>query len=79
MNIETRIINITQRMLQIRQESILDKFESILEEEEVVAYTLDGDSLTKKSYKSSVLEAKDSVLKGDYTTQDNLKLEFKEW
>lgn len=79
MNIETRIINITQRMLQIRQESILDKFESILEEEEIVARTLDGVSLTKHSYKSNVLEAKESVLKGDYITQDDLKLEFKEW
>lgn len=79
MNIETRIINLTQRMLQIRQESILDKFEKILEKEEVVAYTVSGDPLTRKGYKESVLNAKESVLKGDYITQANLKKEFKEW
>lgn len=45
----------------------------------IVAYTIDGESLTKEMYIKKVKDADASVDAGQYTTLDDLEKEMQNW
>jgi len=47
--------------------------------EEIVAYTVDGKPLTLKEYKEKLEEAYLDYKKGNFTTQEDLEKEMKNW
>ncbi|TXE16858.1 hypothetical protein ES692_10895 [Psychroserpens burtonensis] len=61
--------------------AIIDFAEKQKEENdsEIVAYTVNGDSLTKEEYVNRVKEADASITHGEYTTVEDLEKEVKKW
>jgi hypothetical protein len=61
--------------------AIIDFAEKKKEEHnpKIVAYTVNGDSLTQDEYINRVKEADTSITNGEYTTVEDLEEESKEW
>ncbi|WP_035335097.1 hypothetical protein [Dokdonia sp. PRO95] len=49
------------------------------QESEVIAYTVEGEPLSREQYKQELQEAKAEYKRGEYTAVDDLKKEIKDW
>jgi len=78
MNIETTKLELMQLLLQTKKESILVRIKEIFEGD-IVAYTADGKPLTKTAYKKELLEAEAEIMRGEYTSQEDLEKESENW
>ena len=63
-----------ENLLQIVKETI-DNYN----EEEIVAYTVDGKSLTRIQYNQKIAAAMQDFRKGNHTTQEDLEKEIESW
>lgn len=74
---------LAQYILNSAKESSISKIKSIIlnekKEEEVVAYTVQGQPLTKAMYIKKVKDAEASVKAGNYTTVEDLEKEAENW
>lgn len=74
---------LAQYILNSAKESSISKIKSIIlnekKEEEVVAYTVKGQPLTKAMYIKKVKDAEASVKAGNYTTVEDLEKEAENW
>ncbi len=51
----------------------------ISDENSIVGYRVDGEPISKRELKSSVLEAEKRIEAGEYTTQEDLEKESETW
>ncbi len=82
MNIEATKLEIMQYLLNSNKESVLAKFKSIIEkekEQEIVAYSVDGSSLTLKQFKKELDESEEDYKAGRVTSHEDLLKEMKTW
>lgn len=82
MDLQARKYQLIQEVFKIEKPDILDKLEKLLKAEssnEIVASTVEGQPLTKAEYKKELQKAEQEVLKGEFTTQENLEREIENW
>ena len=61
---------------------LLNRLSEVIEnynEKETVAYTIDGQSLSRKEYLEQLKAAETEIKKGDFISQKNLEKEVKTW
>jgi len=56
-----------------------EKQKAIIPDEDIVAYTVQGEPLTKEMYIKKVKDAEASVKAGNYTTLEDLEKEAENW
>ena len=83
MDLVTRKNNFKERFDQIKDIDLVERFEEFLEihlsEEKIVAYTVQGEPLTKKMYTEKVNKTLVSVKNGNFTTVEDLEKESEKW
>ena len=79
MNIQAAKLDIVQKILTVETESIIEKINKILDKEMIVAYTVDGNPLTKDAYNKRLQKAEAQIESGDYLTQEELEKESENW
>lgn len=62
-----RKISITKKILNVKDDSVLDEIEHLLAETEIVAYTSDGQPLTRTEYKSHLENISSEIQSGGKT------------
>ena len=62
-----RKISITKKILDVKDDSVLDEIEHLLAETEIVAYTSDGQPLTRTEYKSHLENISSDIRSGGKT------------
>ena len=55
--------------------NVIDNYQ----DDEVVAFSVNGNSLTRNQYKSELKNAIDEIKRGDFVTQEDLETESKTW
>jgi len=63
-------------------ERLLNVLKAVVEsykENDIVAYTVNGDPLTRKKYCQELLEAEAEVARGEFTDQEDLERESEKW
>jgi len=73
MNIQTIKIDLVQKLLAVKSEVVLKKINQILDKEVIVAYTVDGKSLTQEQYNKNLREAEKEIESGDFISQEELE------
>ncbi|OEY72258.1 hypothetical protein [Salegentibacter salarius] len=61
---------------------LLNRLSEVIEnykEKETVAYTIDGQSLSRKEYLEQLKAAENEIKKGDFISQKNLEKEVNTW
>ncbi len=48
-------------------------------ENDIVAYTVDGQPLTQRQYRQELLDAEAEIERGEFTTQEDLEKEAENW
>jgi len=83
MDLATRKKVFKERFDQIKDVDLLERFEIFLEiqlsDEKIVAYTVQGQPLTKEMYAEKVKQTLNSVNLGGFTTIEDLEKEAKSW
>jgi len=83
MDLATRKKVFKERFDQIKDVDLLERFEIFLEiqlsDEKIVAYTIQGQPLTKEMYAEKVKQTLNSVNLGGFTTIEDLEKEAKSW
>jgi len=82
MDLEARKYEFIRSLFKVEKASIMDKLEKVLkkeQQEEIVAYTVEGQPLTRSQYKKELLDAEAEIERGDYTTQEDLEKESENW
>ncbi len=73
-NILEIINNADEQLLKVVK-NVIDNYQ----DDEVVAFSVNGNSLTRNQYKSELKNAIDEIKRGDFVTQENLETESKTW
>lgn len=63
-------------------ERLLHVLKAVVEsyrENDIVAYTEDGQPLTKKQYSQELIDAEAEIGRGEFTTQEDLEKEAENW
>lgn len=79
MSLESLKIDLTKQLFNIDKVAVLNKIKSILDEEEIVAYTVDGTPLTRKSYIAAVKKSEEAMSEGNFITHEQLLENSKKW
>ena len=83
MDLITRKNNFKERFDEIKDINLVKRFEEFLEiqlsNKKIVAYTVQGESLTKEMYVSRVKNTLKSVKSGNFTTIEDLEKESESW
>lgn len=79
MNLEAEKIDLMQKILNIRTESIVQKIKAILDKEMIVAYSAQGEPLTKEQYNKRLTFAEKQIASGDYLSQEQIEEQSKNW
>lgn len=73
-NILEIINNADEQLLKVVK-NVIDNYQ----DDEVVAFSVNGNSLTRNQYKSELKNAIDEIKRGDFVTQEDLETESKTW
>jgi len=83
MDLTTRKNKFKERFDGIMDSNLVERFEEFLDihlsKNKVVAYTVQGEPLTKEMYIRKVKNAESSVKAGNYTTVEDLEKEAENW
>ncbi|WP_026777377.1 hypothetical protein [Polaribacter sp. Hel_I_88] len=83
MDIQTTKIELAKQLLNTDNEAILKKIKDILinssEQNNVVAYTIDGKSLSAEEFQSELYLAEKEAENGNYLTSQELDNEIASW
>lgn len=82
MDIQTRKLAFIEEFIKIQSEKLIARFETILKEskdktddDEIVAYSVQGEPLTKEQY----IERARKAGSGELTSAEDLEKEMKDW
>lgn len=79
MDLQSAKLNLVQRLLLVQKESLIEKVSTLLDQEMIVGYTVEGKPLTKAKYDARLKEGENQILRGDFTSQDDLEKESENW
>ena len=79
MDIQTTKLNVLQKIMGVSTASLLEKINDILDNEMEVAYTIDGQPLTKAMYNDRLKIAEQQLQSGNFTSQEDLEQEIENW
>ena len=79
MNIQSVKLDLVQKLLSVKNELVLKKINQILEKEVIVAFTIDGKSLTKEQYNKNLLAAEKQIKAGNFITHEELVKKSAKW
>ncbi|QTD36333.1 hypothetical protein JL193_09165 [Polaribacter batillariae] len=83
MDLTTRKIKFKERFDTITDTNLVARFEEFLEihlsNKKIVAYTVQGEPLTKEMYVEKIKKAEKSVKNGYFTTVEDLEKEVENW
>jgi len=79
MDIQTTKLNVMQKIMGVSTASLLEKINDILDNEMEVAYTIDGQPLTKAMYNERLKIAEQQLQSGNFTSQEDLEQEIENW
>ncbi|MGB1284592.1 MAG: hypothetical protein ACPG44_09035 [Polaribacter sp.] len=83
MDLVTRKNNFKERFDQIKDINLVKRFEEFLEiqlsNKKIVAYTVQGEPLTKDMYIDKLKNSLNSVKQGNFTTVEDLEKESENW
>ncbi|MEL6560942.1 MAG: hypothetical protein AAFQ94_22295 [Bacteroidota bacterium] len=79
MDLEAKKLGVLQKIMNVDKESLLSKIDQILDDEMVVAYTIDGDPLTKSLYNERLEIAEKQIAQGQTISQEDLEKESDNW
>jgi hypothetical protein len=79
MDIQTTKLNVMQKIMGVSTASLLEKINDILDNEMVVAYTANGNPLTKSMYNDRLKIAEQQLQSGNFTSQEDLENEIENW
>jgi hypothetical protein len=83
MDLTTRKNIFKERFDQIKDKDLVERFEKFLEiqlsRNKIVAYTIQGEPLTKEMYIEKVKNSLKSVNSGNFTNVENLEKESENW
>lgn len=85
MNIETTKLEIFQYLLNTKKASVLEKVKEVFLTEgvsidnDIVAYSIKGDPLTKTEYVKQIKEAEERIDNGQYTSHSDLLKKVQNW
>ncbi|MGL2994580.1 hypothetical protein [Flavobacterium sp. TSSA_36] len=68
--------------INMADERLLKVVKAVIEsyqENDIVAHTIDGEPLTRRTYKEELQEAKAEIKRGEYTSQEDLEKELNNW
>lgn len=69
-----RKINITKKILEVQDDTVLEQIEKLLSETEIVAYTSNGEPLTRAKYIAHIENISTGIQKGEQTyTSEEIK------
>lgn len=63
-------------------ERLLNVLKAVVEsyrENDIIAYSVDGERLTKKQYSQELVDAEAEIARGEFTTQEDLEKEAENW
>jgi len=81
MSIEAKKNELIQWILGLNEETLLrvDEIKNSISSGKIVAYTIEGESLTVSEYQSELKIAEDEIEQGEYYTSDELEKEIAKW
>lgn len=79
MDLQAAKLNVIQKIVGVTKSSLLEKISDLLDKEMVVGYTVEGEPLTKDSYNKRLEKAEAQIKSGDFTIQEDLEEESKNW
>ena len=79
MDIEAKKLGVLQKIMNVDKESLLSKIDKILDDDMVVAYTVEGDPLTKALYNKRLEIAERQITEGQFISQEDLEKELDNW
>ena len=79
MDLQTTKLDVMQKIMGVSTPSLLEKINDILDNEMIVAYTVDGKSLTKAMYNERLHLAEQQLKAGEHTTQEDIEKEAENW
>ncbi len=79
MSIQTTKIDLVQKLLTVKSEDVLKRINQILDQEVIVAYTVEGKSLTREQYNKNLKAAEKEISSGNFITQEELENKSAEW
>ncbi len=79
MDIHALKLDLVQKLLTVKKESVLEKITQILDSEVIVAYTVDGEPMTRNQYLQDLEAAELEIDSGDYLTQSDVEKRASKW
>lgn len=84
MDFAARKYKFIEQLIKIKSSKKLKKLEDLLfaetsKEQIIVAYSAQGEPITKEEYIKMILEADDAVSSGKFTTVEDLEKEVQDW
>jgi recombinational DNA repair protein RecR len=79
MELNASKISVLQKILSLNQEHLIQKIEEILDQEMIIAYSTNGEGLTKAQYNLRLENAENEIAKGAFVTQEHLEKESDTW
>ena len=83
MDLTSRKYKFIEQFMKIMNAQKIKRLEKVLhaemEEEEIVAYSIKGEALTRSEYIRQIKEADASISEGQFTTVEDLEKEVQKW
>ena len=76
---ETTKLKVLQKLMNVQQDTLLEKVDQLLDKEMTVAYTSEGEPLTKEAYDARLRKAEEQLRNGEHFDQDDVEKEAENW
>lgn len=80
MDLQAEKYLLIEELMKVQDIKMITQLKTILHNrDQVVAYETDGQPITESQMRSDILEAKERIKSGQYTTQEDLEREAENW
>lgn len=79
MDIQSLKIDLAQKILELKDQSTLAKIASVLEDSAIVAYSTNGEPLTKTDYLKTLSDAEKEIDSGDFLSHEEVVKTSNDW
>ncbi len=80
MDLQAEKYSLIEELIKVQDIQIITQLKTMLRNrEQVVAYETNGQPITEAQMRSDILDAKERINSGKYTTQENLEKEVDNW
>ena len=80
MDLQAEKCLLIEELMKVQDIKMITQLKTILHNrDQVIAYEADGQPITESQMRSDILEAKERIKSGQYTTQEDLEREAENW